>query len=100
MAAWISAEPDVKNESDTYRRVMICQDHDEIYIIFATYGWKYVEYIRDEIDPDDGRSFLTMHEFGPFHPSYKGNIERLGSVIVALTQQLEKLAKEGQPCRW
>lgn len=79
---------------------MICQDRHEIYVIIATYGWEYLKYIKDGTEPDDGRSFLTMHEFGPFLPTYKGNMERLGSVVVALTQQLERLANDGHPCRW
>lgn len=79
---------------------MICQDHREIYLIFATYNWKYIQYITTGVDPGKETSFLTMHEYGPFLPEATGNMERLGSVILALTQQLEEQANKGQPCRW
>ncbi|KAK2755879.1 hypothetical protein FQN54_005675 [Arachnomyces sp. PD_36] len=102
MASWIRAEPDVKGDSDdmTYRRVMISQNHREIYLIIATYDWKYVEYIRNGLNPAGEPSFMTMNSFGPFVPGLKGNMERLGSIIVAFTQQLEEQAVAGQPCRW
>ncbi|KAK2763953.1 hypothetical protein FQN54_009572 [Arachnomyces sp. PD_36] len=100
MAAWIHAEPDVRNKSDTYRRVMICQDHREIYLNIAEYNWDYLLYIRDGVKPANGPSFLTMNQFGPFIPDRTGHMRALGSIFLALTQQLEKEAINGEPCRW
>jgi hypothetical protein len=79
---------------------MICQDHREIYLIVATYDWKYVEYICNGVNPAGEPSFLAMNQFGPFLPSLKGNMKRLASIIVAFTHQLEERAVKGEPCRW
>lgn len=83
-----------------FRRTMICQDHHEIYIIIATYDWKYLEYITTGVDPAGKPSFLTMHQFGPFIPNKSGNMKKLGTIILALSQQLQKYAMAGQPCHW
>ncbi|KAI1938269.1 hypothetical protein LOZ57_006438 [Ophidiomyces ophidiicola] len=100
MAAWIYAEPDKEKGRTHYRRLMISQDRHEIYVIVATYSQKYVDYITQVTTATDDYSFMTMTEYGPFVPDKKGHMQRLGSVLLALTQRLEERALAGFPCRW
>ncbi|KAM7197529.1 hypothetical protein V8F33_005495 [Rhypophila sp. PSN 637] len=128
MAAWIShmataglddegglgllRSPD--NASNLRRRLLVSQDHEQIFITIAEYGDKYVDYLfggekprhsgssagrRGHSPPrtsssagsgsgwvDDG--FLTMHTYGPFSTMTKTNRTALCTILHAFTEQL------------
>ncbi|OAT13104.1 hypothetical protein BDBG_08371 [Blastomyces gilchristii SLH14081] len=65
MAAWIFEEPDKENKY-IYRRVLVSQNHMEIYLTIAEYDNGYVKYLRGENDEKDEISLMKMNQFGPW----------------------------------
>ena len=81
--------PSIIWSSSNYgRRVLISQDHREVYLTFAEYDDHYGEYIRNEnLQANRSHSFLTMNECGPLHIDDSDQMTRLGVYILALTRQ-------------
>lgn len=70
------------------RRIIISQDKDEIFLIFAEYGKAYTRYLDSigeaNIHSIDPKSFLTMYEVGPFNTNHQPAMSKLGAIILAL----------------
>ena len=49
-----------------YRRLIISQDKDDIYMTFAEFDAAYTKYITTG-QADDDEPFLKMYEFGPYN---------------------------------
>ncbi|EGE80922.2 hypothetical protein BDDG_03863 [Blastomyces dermatitidis ATCC 18188] len=47
-------------------RVLVSQDHMEIYLTIAEYDNGYVKYLRGENDEKDEISLMKMNQFGPW----------------------------------
>ncbi|KAM7197528.1 hypothetical protein V8F33_005494 [Rhypophila sp. PSN 637] len=125
MAAWISHMANTYQDDESglgllhsaddnlRRRLLVSQDHQEIYIAIAEYGDKYVEYLFDGEVPrksgssasrrghspprstsgssgsgwlDDG--FLTMNTYGPFNTMKSTHRRALCTILYAFTEQL------------
>lgn len=64
-------------------RVLISQDHTEIYVTIAEHDRSYSGYLYEEVSFEDA-GFLKMHRFGPFYIHSKSNMERLGGLLKVL----------------
>ncbi|KAL2379835.1 hypothetical protein RJZ90_004985 [Blastomyces dermatitidis] len=49
-----------------FSRVLVSQDHMEIYLTIAEYDNGYVKYLRGENDEKDEISLMKMNQFGPW----------------------------------
>ena len=124
LAAWISDEPPVRLRPGdkawfvttepmftasiltTNSRLMISQDRHEIYLNFATFDSKYVNYVQnireaptqpkvpglkgkqpEAASPE--RSFLNITEYGPFDTRNKNHMLVLGQSVLAYSLELE-----------
>ncbi|OCK89316.1 uncharacterized protein K441DRAFT_619673 [Cenococcum geophilum 1.58] len=89
MASWIY---DHQNIGHISRRVIISQDHQEIYVTFAEYDDAYIKYIRPNNQAELSQAlaqspFMTMHQFGPWPCSKSSLMKNLGPIILGLTIQ-------------
>lgn len=69
-------------------RLIISQDHEDIYLTFAEYPEAYKAYItgnRDALDKPGHGPFLVMNQYGPWRTSIKRHMEHLGPIILAFT---------------
>jgi hypothetical protein len=55
----------------------------------AKFDSSYVKYLRD--GTKEGKPFLRMHEFGPFHIKHMGHMKKVGETILAFTLQMSNL---------
>ena len=79
------------------RRLLVSQDHNEIYLIFAEYDEVYVQYVTDPNSPDPDilprpkskkpPGFLRMYEFGPFETVNKTDMQAFARIILAYALQ-------------
>ncbi|KAK2807043.1 hypothetical protein FQN50_005617 [Emmonsiellopsis sp. PD_5] len=89
IAAWIYAERDDKPKKESkYRRMLLAQDRDEIYLVMAEYNANYIEYLTDPESTSNCNPFLTMNEFGPWDISSAKNVAQIAVIILAVTLQL------------
>ncbi|GKZ30561.1 hypothetical protein AbraIFM66950_009572 [Aspergillus brasiliensis] len=85
IVAWL------KNYSESpekfpFRLFHASQDRHEIWLSFAEYDAEYIRYIEAGFqDPERPRSFLTMHEYGPFDTTKESHMTELAVILLALT---------------
>lgn len=80
-----------------FRRFQVSQDRHEIWLSFAEYDDEYLRYIEHGFqDPERPRSFLTMHEFGPFDTRSESHMTELAVILLALTLRADHDRKEEQ----
>lgn len=75
------------------RFFQVLQDRHEIYLNFAQFGDKYVQYLRDEgvqLRDDDPESFMTIFEVGPYKTRDKDHMMELGRILLALTLRADE----------
>lgn len=65
------------------RRLLISQDHHEIWIVIAQYDQPYLDYIHNKPTPAEEMSFMTMTEYGPFLMYDKLHMESFAVFILA-----------------
>ncbi|TVY79707.1 hypothetical protein Focb16_v008611 [Fusarium oxysporum f. sp. cubense] len=92
MAAWIAQDPPVLKKPITkFRRLLVSQDHGEVYLIIATFDYQYVEYICALGTGSRGKgsthSFLEMREYGPFEVKSPEQMEQLGIILLGASIQ-------------
>lgn len=75
----------VTGANNRRRRLLISQDHNEIYLNVAEFDWKYVEYIQGKRRPDASNCFLKMREYGPFRLNESGHMKWLGKILLGVT---------------
>ncbi|OJJ69020.1 hypothetical protein ASPBRDRAFT_658316 [Aspergillus brasiliensis CBS 101740] len=85
MVAWLknySGSP----ERFPFRLFHVSQDRHEIWLSFAEYDAEYIRYIEAGFqDPERPRSFLTMHEYGPYDTRNESHMTELAVILLALT---------------
>ncbi|GES66237.1 hypothetical protein BO78DRAFT_412610 [Aspergillus terreus] len=59
-------------------------DRHEIWLIFAEYDEKYLEYLDGKHENGDPTSFLTMHEVGPYDTQDGIHMANLAPILLAL----------------
>lgn len=72
----------------SYSRILISQDHNEIYVTIAEYERAYLKYLCNKV-PFEQAGYLTMHRFGPFMTQVKSNMEKLGGFLKVLLPYAE-----------
>ena len=75
------------------RFFQVLQDRHEIYLDFAQFSEKYVQYLRNEgvqLRDDDPESFMTIFEVGPYKTTNKGHMMELGRILLALTLRADE----------
>ncbi|KAJ3476320.1 hypothetical protein NLG97_g9168 [Lecanicillium saksenae] len=98
LSAWISQTPPEQKVpiylDHDYRRVLISQDRDELYVTVATFSEKYINYIRDRTtdreqraDRKDDTGFLRVQCQGPYHLSNPRHMEEFGKQMTSFCQQ-------------
>ncbi|MCJ1425759.1 hypothetical protein MMC29_003659 [Sticta canariensis] len=93
MAAWIRQFPDGKvfgsGKDDTcFRRLLISQDSEEIYLTVAECDSAYLSYLIDDEQSAVGEpSFMTMKQYGPWRTKNHHHMEHLGPLVLAFTLQ-------------
>ncbi|KAI9768725.1 MAG: hypothetical protein M1840_004720 [Geoglossum simile] len=92
MAAWIAANPSDRIEHNSSKwRLLISQNHKEIYLTFAEYGTEYEEYVKginhDTTGNRETLSFLTMNRYGPWDVGEKPHMIDLAVVILGFVIQ-------------
>lgn len=71
-----------------FRRLLISQDSNEIYLTIAKYDAAYVNYILGDAEATSGKpSLMTMHQYGPWKTMNHEDMENLGILILAFTLQ-------------
>ncbi|KAH7306016.1 hypothetical protein B0I35DRAFT_443701 [Stachybotrys elegans] len=90
MAAWVSEFPPVMastkaNANNTHRRLLVSQDHEEIYLNVATFDNQYVSYVQGHITTTT--SFLRIQQYGPFNVGKTKDMKYLGRLLLAVTLQ-------------
>src|SRR5256885_2887309 len=55
----------------------------------AKFDSSYAKYLKD--GTKEGRTFLRMHEFGPFHIEHMEHMKKVGEPILAYTLQMSNL---------
>ncbi|KAI9367111.1 hypothetical protein BJX61DRAFT_538326 [Aspergillus egyptiacus] len=98
MVAWLKQYPNTPSSGLRYRRIHIAQDKHEIFLIFAEFDPEYVEYLDGKTDPHSGdkKSFMTLHEVGPFSTTKRSDMNELGKIILALFLRAQDDRKEEQ----
>jgi hypothetical protein len=76
---------------DTYtlvslRRLLVAQDRDEIYLVWASYDASYVDYLEQK--PTSGNVFMIMNEIGPFKPQHDAHMRQLAEYIGCFCSQI------------
>lgn len=62
---------------------------------FAEYGDGFVEYVNGKgVGINDPNSFNTIFEIGPYNTKERGEMERLGPILLALTKRAARDAAE------
>lgn len=78
-------------------RFHISQDRHQIWLSFAEYDDEYIRYIEHgSQDPGCPRSFLTIHEFGPFNTLKESHMTESAVLLLALTLRADHDRKEEQ----
>ncbi|KAL4945680.1 hypothetical protein BDV06DRAFT_209289 [Aspergillus oleicola] len=87
VAAWIHAEPDTLDGTPNQRfcRLLLAQNWDAIYLIFAVYNAEYIDYMTNARRDKKCKSFLVMHEYGPFYIHDRKDVEKIAAIISAVT---------------
>ncbi|KAI0537292.1 hypothetical protein GGR58DRAFT_472484 [Xylaria digitata] len=100
MASWINHYPppnmsQLRGTKQKIRRLLISQDRHLIYLNFAEFDAKYVDYICDKDIDLDADSFLVMKEYGPFSVGSRSNMLQLGELVLgyALGESKKNIAK-------
>ncbi|OJJ68271.1 hypothetical protein ASPBRDRAFT_210162 [Aspergillus brasiliensis CBS 101740] len=85
MVAWIKSDPDFTGVLNLPgRRLHVSQDRHLIYLIFAEYDDKYIQYLTNSLPAGSPRPFLKMHEFGPWNTLVRSDMEDLGGILLAI----------------
>ncbi|KAK1146285.1 hypothetical protein N8T08_003072 [Aspergillus melleus] len=87
MVAWILSELELDKDGCLNlpgRHLHVSQDRSEIYITFAEYDDEYINYLRDDSNPDSNLHFLTMHQYGPWGTSNLEDMRDLGKFLLAI----------------
>lgn len=74
-----------------YRRIIVSQARDEIYITIANYDQEYLDYLQGRFNPrryDRPEFFLRMTEYGPWRIDSRSNMHHLARVIMAFCLQV------------
>lgn len=92
MAAWVAQDPPVLKKPNTkFRRLLVSQDHGEVYLIIATFDYQYVEYICALGTGSRGKGsthpFLEMREYGTFEVKSPEQMEQLGIILLGASIQ-------------
>ncbi|EAW12024.1 uncharacterized protein ACLA_007840 [Aspergillus clavatus NRRL 1] len=90
VVAWIKSD-DEKLDEEKMMRIIVSQGRHETYVTVAEYDENYIEYLNS---PDTGnlpRSFMTMHQFGPWNTLDLSHIRYLGPVLLATSLQAEDM---------
>lgn len=90
MAAWIAQDPPplAGPASNRFTRLLVSQDHGEIYLIIASFNAEYVEYIcARSVRRATKDSFLEMNEYGPFFVKDFKHMKQLGAILLAVSIQ-------------
>jgi len=64
-------------------RILISQDHDEIYVTLAEYKVSYISYLKNRVDVDN-KGFLVMTTYGPFVTINSKHMAWLGGILRVL----------------
>ncbi|KAH9885069.1 hypothetical protein F4778DRAFT_761863 [Xylariomycetidae sp. FL2044] len=78
MAAWISEDPPTLGANEETTRLLISQDRDEVYLIFATFNGDYVKYVQGTTS---NAQHMIMREYGPFAIHDRSHMEALGILM-------------------
>ncbi|GKZ44886.1 hypothetical protein AbraIFM66951_007214 [Aspergillus brasiliensis] len=90
IVAWL------KNYSGSPEKFPFRIEH-EIWLSFAEYDAEYIRYIEAGFqDPECPRSFLTMHEYGPFDTTKEPHMTELAVILLALTLRADHNRKVEQ----
>ena len=66
-----------------------------MYITVAKYDREYLDYIVDGKLPTD-RSFLTMHQYGPWDTTDGAHMRLLGPILLAIALRAEHYNKDDE----
>ncbi|PGH02101.1 hypothetical protein AJ79_07738 [Helicocarpus griseus UAMH5409] len=87
MVAWLKECP---QPSPPYRRVHVSQGGKQIWLIFAEYDQKYLNYLHGNSKDDEPLSLLTMHEVGPYDTDNGAHMSSLAPILLALVLRSEQ----------
>ncbi|KAH8811525.1 hypothetical protein F5884DRAFT_278894 [Xylogone sp. PMI_703] len=94
MVAWISNDTKAKCRKKKKNYIQICQDRNEIYIAVPEFGDQFLLYLEGEriLPQNHEKSFLTMHQFGPWYTSNKEHMEEVGAILLGIGLRAENEA--------
>ncbi|KAG2026971.1 hypothetical protein GB937_000707 [Aspergillus fischeri] len=72
MVAWILKD-ECKVPLDN-QRLLVAEDRDEIYLVWAPYDASYVDYLEGK--PTSGNVFIAMNEIGPFKTQHGAHMRQ------------------------
>lgn len=92
VVGWITVDKEKPNGTERVR-LHVAQDRQEIYLTVAVYDDNYIKYLTDA-NYCGPKSFMTMHQFGPWNTFNKTHMKSLGPILLAITLRAEYEAKE------
>ncbi|KAJ5579541.1 uncharacterized protein N7459_005526 [Penicillium hispanicum] len=88
--ALVEVKPMQRN-SKLLRIFLVSQDREEIYITFAEYSKEYVHFLNKKSPPGTEPPFLTMRSYGPWVTSTMRDMEKVGSILLAIALRAHSL---------
>jgi hypothetical protein len=67
----------------TFRRYLFSEDDDELYFTLAQPNRQYLKYLNQ--GQKAPRSFMTMHQFGPWHLGNAADVECFAAIILTIS---------------
>ncbi|GAD99543.1 hypothetical protein ANI_1_812114 [Paecilomyces variotii No. 5] len=65
--------------------VIISQDHNELYVTFASFHEGYLRYLKDQDAPITENTYLKLQSYGPFCTYRKDRMKSFASLVIAMT---------------
>jgi hypothetical protein len=75
--------------------LLISQDHDQVFLSFAYYSTAYEDYLRGkelkgDADTADAKSFLVMHQYGPWSIRAVEQVKHLSRFVLAFALRMSQ----------
>ena len=78
-----------------FSRLLVAQDRQEIWLVFAEYSAEYASYLHNPSVYTEGAAFLTMQEVGPFAITRRNDMKKVSEIMLAFFESLNSPKSQG-----
>ncbi|PYI02943.1 hypothetical protein BO78DRAFT_432519 [Aspergillus sclerotiicarbonarius CBS 121057] len=96
MVAWIKSDGE-KPDAPKKVRIHVSQDRHEIFLTVAQYDGDYIRYLEDKDHRSESKSFMTMHQFGPWNTLDATHMSYLGPIMLAISLRADAEVGQRKP---